>query len=354
MRAEGECLSEETLLGLLERGLDSGIREDLRVHLDGCRDCRQLVAVALQELKGASKKPPPKRAAAPNAGPDYLPRGEKVGAFTIERVIGEGAMGVVYRARHRPSGELAALKLSRGSTDAKLEVSLEELQARLRREGRILAGLQHPNVVPVREVGMHQGEVFLAMELIEGESLDSWLERSAPNASRVIEVFLAIAAGIAAAHAVKVVHRDLKPGNVMIERKTHRPLVMDFGLATEARKVEPSAPLRAATFVTRTGMHVGTPAYMAPEQLDGARGSEASDQFSFAVMLYEALYGQRPFKGRTLKHYLDGVRAGELLAPPQEDPGAKFFPPLRRALSREPERRHPSVAQLAEALRRAG
>ena len=193
-----------------------------------------------------------------------------------------------------------------------------------------MARVQHPNVLTVYDAGVVEDEVFIAMELVAGSTLSAWL-RAAPRAWReIVQHFLSAGRGLQAAHAAGLVHRDFKPDNVLVG-KDGRVRVCDFGLARPAAPGDPPARREPAgvgreelSRFTQTGVLVGTPAYMAPEQLRGEPADARSDQFSFCVALYEALVGVRPFSGHG-KTLLAAIEAG----PPT--PGRNAAPPAERA-----------------------
>ncbi len=314
----------------------------------------------------ASARPPPDAPAAtgdtyPTAPPGAsapdleLTPGARVGRFVVLSRVGAGGMGVVYAAYDPELNRKLALKLLR--PDRGGDRAQGEVEARLRREAQAMAKLAHPNVATVYDVGAHEGRVFVAMEFVEGATLARWLEQKQRPRAQVLEAFRAVGRGLAAAHAAGLVHRDVKPQNVLCG-DDGRVRVVDFGLARAAaggRAAEAPPPEEAAT-LTLTGALVGTPAYMAPEQLRGEPADEASDQFSFCVALYEALYGERPFAGRTLGELLAAVESGRVRAP---SPGARVPSRLRsillRGLSAAPGGRFPSMhALLAELEREPG
>ncbi len=273
-------------------------------------------------------------------------------------------MGVVYGAYDPELDRKIALKLLGGSQSAEDEVA----RARLLREAKAMARLAHPNVVVVHDVGVYGGQIFLAMEFLGGGTLRSWLTSARRSPRDVLKVFVAAGRGLMAAHAAGLVHRDFKPENVLLD-KEGRPRVVDFGLARDANLVEqdsgdaaavaatvsalldPSSSPGHLDTLTRTGAVMGTPAYMAPEQIVGEATTERTDQFSFCVALHEALYGERPFGGDSLLRLLHNVTRGNL-APVPEDHEVPAW--IRRALVRglrsEPRERWPSMAALIVAL----
>jgi eukaryotic-like serine/threonine-protein kinase len=287
-----------------------------------------------------------------------LDTGARLGRYLIIERVGSGAMGVVYGAYDPELDRKIALKLLKGS-----EVGREDAgRARLLREAKAMARLAHPNVIAVHDVGIFDGQVFLAMEFLGGGTLKSWLGARPRHWREVRDAFVSAARGLAAAHAAGLVHRDFKPENVLLDRDG-RPRVVDFGLAREAAagaQEGTDAVGFAATAessgnhletLTRTGTIMGTPAYMAPEQIVGDATDERTDQFSFCVALYEALYGERPFHGESLLQLLHNVSEGDLEPVPENRAVPAW---IRRAVLRglkaDPAQRWPSMAPLIAAL----
>jgi serine/threonine protein kinase/Tfp pilus assembly protein PilF len=238
-------------------------------------------------------------------------------------------MGVVYVAHDTQLGRRVAVKVLRNQSGP--------AEARLLREAQVMARLAHPNVVVLYDAGMVAGQMFIAMELVEGETLAAWLERR-HSWQEVLERFLQSGRGLAAAHASGIVHRDFKPANVLVGTDG-RARVLDFGVAREASELGTSpAPVHEGGpgALTETGTILGTPAYMAPEQRRGERATEASDQFSFCVSLWEGLAGARP--GDTPRT-LAGPTALRRV--------------VQRGLQDDPAARWPSMTSLLDALRAA-
>ncbi len=272
-------------------------------------------------------------AAAPGA---ELPRadlatGTVVAAtYEIVRVIGAGAMGVVYEATDRALGRRVALKLhpTRGR------------QQRVWREARAMARLADPHVVTVYEVGIHDDALFIAMELVQGTDARRWRSREPRRWPEVLAIYRQAALGLAAAHAVGIVHRDFKPDNLLVG-DDGRVRVADFGLARESDDATlDDAPSLSRPgerdAITRTGAAMGTPAYMAPELFVGGIADARSDQYAFCVALHEALFGKRPQRG----------------GPPTGGRGVPRFvhDALRRGLAEDPRDRFRDMTALVRAL----
>jgi WD40 repeat protein len=270
----------------------------------------------------------------------------KIGRYRVEGRLGQGAMGVVYAAVDEQLGRRVALKLlhpvSAGDATGR---------ARLLREAQAMARLRHENVALVYDVGTHEPgtereQVFIALELVEGVTLDVWL-RQAPRAwPEVLALFQQAGRALAAAHRAGVLHRDFKPENVLVDAGG-RARVLDFGLARALAEPAVDDPADSlSTPLTRTGSILGTPAYMAPEQLRGDKADARADQFSFCVALYEGLYGERPFAG---VHRFEGVRVTH--APKDGRVPGELRRVLLRGLADAPDDRHVDMDALLAALR---
>ncbi len=271
-----------------------------------------------------------------------LSAGASIDRYVIERHLGAGGMGIVYVARDPALDRRVAIKLLHRGASA----------ARLRREAKALAKLDHPNVVDVYDVGVHEDQSFVAMALVEGANLREWGSVRRPVRT-LIRALVDVGRGVAAAHAAGLIHRDLKPDNVFVST-SGAVKVGDFGLARAADD-EPdpmkSPPLGAsANALTFEGSIVGTPAYMAPEQ---ARGdvSTTSDQFAFCVLAWELLYGARPFTGETFDELIAAIERGAIIEP-EDGRGvpARVRRVLERGLAADPARRWPSMTELVNAL----
>ncbi|HWB76878.1 MAG TPA: tetratricopeptide repeat protein, partial [Nannocystaceae bacterium] len=282
---------------------------------------------------------------------DYQP--PRLGRFILLEPLGKGGMGIVHAGYDDTLDRRVALKLispQRASSSA--------ARRRLFREAQAMAKLSHPNVVQVFEAGEHEGHLFIAMELVEGETLRAWNRR--PHDWRtVLRLFAQIGEGLAAAHEASVVHRDFKPDNVLIG-SGEKPKVADFGLATldlplslsgETPASGPSGNSGPPEVLTMTGEVMGTPAYMPLEQFTDRRCDTLGDQFSFCVALYESLYRERPFAGDTIAEIMRSVANREIRAvPARTEVPAWVRAIVLRGLSPRPRERFPDMRTLLLAL----
>jgi predicted Ser/Thr protein kinase len=275
-----------------------------------------------------------------------------IGRYAVLQMLGEGGMGTVYAVYDDRLDRRVALKLVKGSQS-------DAARSRMLREAQAMAKLSHPNVVPVYEVGEERGQLFVAMEYVQGVTLRQWSDAQARDWADVLERYIQAGRGLAAAHAQGLVHRDFKPHNAMVG-DDGRVRVLDFGLAARyggsEDEVEMSGrtprPREAAldTPITETGSVMGTPAYMAPEQFAAGVVDRRSDQFSYCVALWEALYGTRPFKGDDVAQSLERVKRGALEPTVRTDVPAGVREALERGLKLEPDERWPSMEQLLSKL----
>ena len=279
-----------------------------------------------------------------------------VGRYRIERRIGDGGMSVVYEARDAKLDRQVAIKVLRAST-----ASAPNWQARLRREATAMAKLGHVNIAHVYEVGEHEGCPFIAMELIKGVTLRRWLKERERSVPEIIAMYVQAARGLAAAHDAGLVHRDFKPDNVIIDQHGWAR-VLDFGLVLTAGEggapvdvaeaAEDGEPVSDDPNATREGTVVGTPAYMAPEQMAGETVDGRADQFALCVSLYEALHGQRPFPGNSLTEISESLRtrrARPVIVDTERVPEA-ISKVIARGLDPEPDHRYPTVDAFIDAL----
>lgn len=275
-----------------------------------------------------------------------------VGRFILGEKLGAGGMGIVFAAHDPELDRSVAIKM--------LHSTNKQHKARLLREAKAMARLTHPNVVAVYEAGIEARQVYLVMERVTGKDLRSWLKAQPRAWRQVLELLVDAATGLEAAHRAGLVHRDFKPENVLVTA-AGRAKVADFGLArmtSSEATLEDSgddSPARTPMSLTQTGTVVGTPAYLPPEVAAGKAAQAHSDQFSFCVTAYEALYGERPFAGDDLETVLDNVREGQLRPAPA---GRKVPAGLRRVLLRglaaDPAARHGSMEKLRIALHAQG
>ncbi|HEV7558469.1 MAG TPA: protein kinase [Kofleriaceae bacterium] len=293
-------------------------------HLEVCGSCRELVSAVCARRTNAE----------PTREPGRLVAGSMLGHYQIERPLGAGGMGVVYLARDLELDREVAVKLLHSGDD--------RAHARLARESQALAKLNHPNVVTAHEVGRHGDASYLVMEYVDGGTVRDWLAVTKRRPAEIARVFAEAAHGLAAAHAAGLVHRDVKPDNVLVG-SDGRARVSDFGLVG----ADPTSGVRTTT-ETQVGVLLGTLRYMAPEVLHGESASAHSDQWSLCASLWESLLGEPPFPGATPLVIADAMEAG-LPDPPAELPSW-----LRRVLIRgmtiDPARRFASLDHLAAAL----
>ncbi len=291
------------------------------------------------------------------ADPGEEARPARIGGFVVLRKLGEGGMGVVYAAYDEELERKVAIKLLRTDFSGEQQ-SLG--QARLLREAQAMAKLSHPNVAQIYAVGETSGAVFIAMEFVSGNNLREWLERAKRPWRAILAAYLQAGQGLAAAHAAGIVHRDFKPDNVLMG-EDQRVRVLDFGLArpgdaaAEMTMSSASGSSLSGSFpgieLTQQGTVIGTPAYMAPEQHRREPADAQSDQFSFCVALFEALYGRRPFRGADAVELARNVLNDQRQDPPRDTPVPGWvLAALVRGLSREPAQRFPDMPALLAAL----
>jgi tetratricopeptide (TPR) repeat protein len=345
MRLGMPCVSDAEVLGLLAGALDPAQRRAVERHLDECAECLEVVTLASKtSLAAGSQRPSPGDAASATAPTEpgdlgtpraagaagagaagvALAAGASLGRYEILEVLGRGGMGMVYAARDVQLGRRVAIKVVAPdlAEDARSQLALL-------REAQALARITQPNVLTVYDVGSAGDAVFLAAELVDGETLDRWL--ATPRRWRaVVDVFVQAARGLDAVHAAGLVHRDFKPANVLVGHDG-RVRVFDFGV------------VRFADHTSSERELAGTPIYMAPEQRRGEVADARADQYAFCVALHEAVWGTLP-----------ADRAAE--APPRT-PTVDGAPGWLRAvvdrgLARAPGDRFPSMRALIDALER--
>jgi tRNA A-37 threonylcarbamoyl transferase component Bud32 len=348
-RAVDVCLAEDTLSAFADGQLGPSEIARMDAHLGGCAACGALVAHVLT-TGGALASAEASRSLAPAERAPTLEPGTRVGRYVVLEQVGVGAMSTVYAAQDPELDRRVALKLLRADARG------DDLRARLYREAKAMARLAHPNVITVHDVGAYGSQLFVAMELVTGGTLRGWLARAPRGWRAILETFAQAGRGLACAHAAGLVHRDFKPDNVLVS-EDGRVRVTDFGLVRasqdEAPEVDAATPLAAdlVTTITRTGALVGTPAYMAPEQLRGEATDARSDMFGFCVALYEALYEERPFEGRNVGRLRSTTASGVVRPTPRgSDVPDGVRDALLVGLRPRPADRYASMDALLDAL----
>ena len=263
---------------------------------------------------------------------------KKIGRYKILGELGRGAMGIVYRAQDPALDRVVALKTIILADDAE---GREEYQKRFFLEAKAAGKLTHPSIVTTYDFGEQDGVAYLAMELLEGTDLRSRLKEGALPPAEAVEVARQVAEGLGFAHERGIVHRDVKPGNIMLLERG-RAKIMDFGLAR----------MRAADHKTVTGMVLGTPKYMSPEQVAGSPVDQRSDLFSLGIVLYEMLTGSRLFGAEDMTQIMHNVTYQEHEPPTRLKPElpAMLDFVVARALKKDPASRYQDAAELAADL----
>ena len=354
------CLDANAVQQLMSGAMAPAQRDEVNGHLDGCSDCRQLVALVARGLAAtdpvglgatlpseAAGDPPP-------SATGILAAGTQVGRYLVTDMIGAGGMGVVYAADDPELDRRVAIKVLRRDLRAAFG------EARLLREAQAMARLSHPNVVAVHDVGSHDGQVFVAMELVDGQTLRGWL-RARPRSSARSSRRSPPPAAAWPPPTPPASSTATSSPTTSWSADDGRVRVTDFGLAraADARADAGGGARDDAIAIDRpltvTGAVIGTPAYMAPEQLVGGHVDARTDQFSFCVALYEALYGERPFAGKNLAELEAEVAAGRVRPPPARTRSrvpASLRAIVLRGLSVRPGDRFSTMDDLVAALGR--
>jgi serine/threonine protein kinase len=260
---------------------------------------------------------------------------KKIGRYRMLGELGRGAMGIVYKAEDPNLDRIVALKTIIVDADTD---GADEYRKRFILEAKAAGKLNHPNIVTTFDCGEHDGLAYLAMEFIEGTDLRSRLLKEQIAAAEAVEIARQVAEGLAYAHERGVVHRDIKPGNIMLNEQGQAK-IMDFGLAR----------MRAADHKTSTGMVLGTPRYMSPEQISGQPVDSRSDIFSLGIVLYEMLTGTRLFSGDDMAQVTHQITEFEHVPPTRQVPGlpAMIDFVVARALKKDPAVRYQDARELA-------
>ena len=342
-----ECLGTDTLVEYLEGRASAADRAAVERHASRCDECRRVLSSLARDPAVVTPGDAPTVVqGAIDAPIDELAPGARVARYVVQKRLGAGGMGVVYAAYDPELDRAVAIKLlapGLGSSGAR-----ELFEERLRREARALAQLAHPNVVAIYDVGKVGERLFIAMELLDGVTLADWLLERRERRD-ILDKLVAAGRGLAAAHAAGIVHRDVKPQNIMLG-KDGRVRVVDFGLAratgesSEGSDLTPDAR-RLTPGLTATGAVMGTPHYMAPEQHRGEEVDARTDQFAFCVAVYVALFDARPFDGDDLESLAKHVAAGELREPPRRAP-RKIWRALKRGMAADRADRFATIDEL--------
>ncbi|HTL36682.1 MAG TPA: protein kinase [Kofleriaceae bacterium] len=341
------CPDDNLLVAMADQALGTAMFAEVEVHIDSCEHCRKIVAAAIASRSLAVGTPRPPSG---NDVADALVGALDVSIsdrYVVEAVLGKGGMGTVYLAHDKTLGRNVALKLHHRADHS-------GAAERLRREAMAMAKLAHPNVVTVFEVATVDERLYVAMEYVRGETLRGWLSQEDRSWRQIVAMLVEAGQGLAAAHDAGLIHRDFKPENVLVG-DDRRPRVGDFGLArvgtapatnTRAQSSSSRDSVELAeTALTKEGTILGTPAYMAPEQLTGAEVDARCDQFAFCVVAWECLYGKRPFKGMD--------RDERPIAPPRSDVPVRLRRVLERGLEMNPAARYGDMRMLLAAIQRA-
>ncbi|HEY4176509.1 MAG TPA: serine/threonine-protein kinase [Kofleriaceae bacterium] len=334
------CPDDVALAAFAKQSIPPDQLATLKSHIDDCASCKAGVLLAKGSGPGLDTTLAVGTPGTYVEGPDLT--GSVIGdRYTIEKILGKGGMGIVYLARDKSLGRDVALKVHHAGSS----------ESRLAREAQAMAKLAHPHVVTVFEIANVGDRMYVAMEYVRGTTLRTWLKR--PRSTReIVDTLLGVGSGLAAAHAAGLVHRDFKPENVLVG-DDGRARVSDFGLAGAGEELHGAKPSEGAlgTPMTQTGEVLGTPAYMAPEQLTGDRVDTRSDQFAYCVTAWEALYGKRPFDGVSPFSMLKAIEKRELADGRGKLPRVRTV--LEKGLSSEANDRYADMNALLVALGKA-
>ena len=269
--------------------------------------------------------------------------GLKIGQYRIESKLGEGGMSTVWLAFDTRLGRPVAIKFLANNLDA-------EARRRFQRETEMASSLNHPHIVTVYDIDEFEGRHYLVTEYVDGGTLRDWVKKQQRTAKDVVELLTGVADGLAAAHQAGILHRDIKPLNILVARNGYAKLA-DFGLAKLAESGASDLATNSPEGATRPGFILGTIAYMSPEQASGQPLDARSDIFSFGVVLYEMLSNKRPFGGRTDLEVLQAIIHGDM-APLSEEVPEVYRAVVAKALKKNPAERYQSMREMVEDLRR--
>lgn len=350
------CLEDLEIAAIVDGSASPPRLVAAQAHAADCDECRALLAAAVRihvdelaqqrvtELEAGETR----REQAPVLGPPPS-AGDQLGRYRIIAEIGRGGMGIVYRATDTGLDRPVAIKLLAARSDP-------DLLARLGREAKAVAQLSHPNVVEIFDVDVLHHAPYLVMEYVEGVTLSEWSRGQHPW-REIVDVFVQAGRGLAAAHAVGLVHRDFKPANTMVDAGGNAK-VLDFGLARSGGEAPASSDPSAGVLhdlgatLTTAGVAMGTPRYMAPEQHRGERVDARADIYAFGASLYEALYGKPAFEGRTIGVLFANKKRGLSAEPGSTQVPEAVHDIVRKALAYAREDRWASVDDMLDALRR--
>jgi tetratricopeptide (TPR) repeat protein/predicted Ser/Thr protein kinase len=348
------CVDEGTLAAHFELTLSPEESAALTAHLDTCDACAQLfldcrLAFSTTGDASLSQLGDRLQQGVANAAP-------LLGRYRVERILGIGGMGVVYAAHDPELDRRVAVKLLRRDPHTPADVA----RGRMTREAQAMARLSHPNVIDVHEIGSFGEQLFVVMEFVDGMTLAEWLRKTPRSWREIVHAFIAAGEGLAAAHRAGIVHRDFKPDNVLIST-SGRICVTDFGLARIGTGEVAPAPMPSPSpsrpppaidpSLTYSGRLMGTPAYMAPEQMSGEPTSASSDIFSFCVALYEALYRVRPFAGKNVEQLRAAIALGKRQPPAPMAGPSEYRRAIERGLHADPRARPATMDELLAILR---
>ena len=331
-------LDENQIGTLLEGRLDPQQRTAIESHLVECDDCRELVAASALALSTAPVARASKKTEATRE------TGTPFGRYLILQTIGTGAMGIVYTAYDPSLDRKVAIKILHNEA----RITSSEGPSDLFAEAKAMAKLSDPHVVTVFEVGKVDEQVFLAMEYISGTTLTKWLadEKNQNDTEKKIRVLLDAARGLSAAHKAGIIHRDFKPDNILVDHND-RAHVTDFGLARSSLVPIDNTESISSQDLQQTRALVGTPAYMAPEQMRAEKIDHRADQYSFCVTAYEALLGESPFELGTLAQLEKARSLGQFRTPLRPNNiSTRIVEALKKGMHPEPAKRHQSLDEL--------